>query len=237
MKRLDLTGQQFGRLTVVGVAPGRRRNDGTLRSFSRCRCACGSQEIEVSTCALRAGTRKSCGCLHLECTPVLERILYRIAYDHGCWTWTTGTTPAGYATINVRGKTFYVHRFMYELERGPIPPGLELDHLCRNRACCNPLHLEAVSRSENIVRGILPIQNTARRRTRCPLGHALSGDNLYIKPKTGQRICRCCQAAKKKKDCCLRGHALIADNVRIRLNGQRVCLTCDRAYRARRGFK
>lgn len=74
-----------------------------------------------------------------------------------CWKWRGCTNSAGYGFIYVRGKSLPVHQFAYELSKGPVPQGLELDHLCCNRTCCNPEHLEPVTHAENMVRaGIIP---------------------------------------------------------------------------------
>lgn len=76
-----------------------------------------------------------------------------------CWTWTGSKYPAGYGSIAAGGKhggNLLTHRVAYELWKGPIPAGLDIDHLCRNRACCNPAHLEAVTRRENLARGAHP---------------------------------------------------------------------------------
>lgn len=70
-----------------------------------------------------------------------------------CWTHTGYVMPNGYGQVRVAGKTMLVHRAAYEILVGPIPAGLDLDHLCRNRACYNPDHLEPVTRKENLRRG------------------------------------------------------------------------------------
>ncbi len=73
--------------------------------------------------------------------------------DSGCWLW-TGALNGGYGRIHHSpGRVLYTHRAAYELLVGPVPEGMDLDHLCRNRACCNPDHLEPVTRRENLLRG------------------------------------------------------------------------------------
>lgn len=83
----------------------------------------------------------------------LERMMRRIETVGECWVWRGFTSPDGYGRMKVAGRCVSVHRLSYELHRGPIPPGKELDHLCRNRACANPEHLEAVSHRVNVLRG------------------------------------------------------------------------------------
>lgn len=78
-----------------------------------------------------------------------------------CWEW-SGTTTRGYGRFWVGGKMVRAHRASYEMFRGPIPSGLELDHLCRNTRCVNPDHLEAVSHRENTMRGFGACANRAR---------------------------------------------------------------------------
>ena len=99
-----------------------------------------------------------------------------------------------------------VHRLEWERANGrPVPEGLEIVHLCNNRRCCNPEHLEAVTASENILRSSRR-DGTQRniRKTECPQGHPYSEANTYIVPKTGKRQCRTCNrdrmvARRKKK--------------------------------------
>jgi hypothetical protein len=122
---------------------------------------------------------------------------------NGCWIW-TGYCHQGYGRLWVpeRQQSFNVHRLAYEERIGPVPSDLELDHLCRKRACCNPAHLEPVTHQENVLRGVSPAAQNARK-THCPQGHPYAGKNLYVKPN-GKRICRIChrvalRAASERK--------------------------------------
>jgi hypothetical protein len=88
-------------------------------------------------------------------TPIAERIERRlIRTPWGCWVW-TGARSSGYGVIGLGGRNDgvgYVHRLMHESARGPIPAGYDIDHLCRNKVCANPSHLEAVTHAENMRR-------------------------------------------------------------------------------------
>jgi len=110
-----------------------------------------------------------------------------------CWIW-IGVRSGGYGRYTFRGKLTGAHRFYYELVNGPIAEGLQIDHLCRNRACVNPDHLEPVTIGENVLRGIGRSAQNARK-TECLRGHPLNGSNLYIDPR-GQRCCIICQRAR-----------------------------------------
>lgn len=78
----------------------------------------------------------------------------RIDESTGCHLWTGNVNRGGYGRVHVNGRKHVVHRIAYEIANGPIPEGMDIDHLCRTRSCCNPVHLEAVSRSTNLRRGI-----------------------------------------------------------------------------------
>lgn len=125
----------------------------------------------------------------------IKRFLPKVdASDYlGCWPWrgSIGTRGYGMFRLHSRGPVVRAHRFAYEALVGPIPAGMTLDHLCRNRACVNPAHLEPVSNRENILRGTNPAAQNARR-THCRMGHEFSAENTHITPQ-GDRRCRACQ--------------------------------------------
>lgn len=73
----------------------------------------------------------------------------RISFTDDCWNWQGAVTSSGYGSVGHRGRIWSTHRLAYELLIGPIPDGLQIDHLCRNKLCCNPWHLEPVTVQEN----------------------------------------------------------------------------------------
>lgn len=139
---------------------------------------------------------------------MMPRILARvIVADDGCWVWQStkkdgyGMAVVGYSVDPRRPVKRPAHRVAYEASIGPVPPGLDLDHLCRNRACCNPAHLEPVTRRENVLRGMLPamMRDKAAAQTHCYKGHPLSGDNLQLQgPNKKFRVCRTCRAHRRR---------------------------------------
>ena len=110
----------------------------------------------------------------------------------GCWLWTAAKDDDGYGLFSGRrgGDSIRAHIWAYEFLIGPVPNGLQLDHLCRKPACVNPYHLEPVPPRVNTLRGLAPSAVNAVK-TRCKRGHPFTADNTYI-TATGSRSCRVC---------------------------------------------
>jgi len=127
-----------------------------------------------------------------------QRFWAKVNKTDTCWLW-TACARGGYGQISAGGrsrKILSAHRVAYEMLVGPIPEGLDLDHLCRVTLCVNPKHLEPVTHRENLLRGESPSAKHARK-TECLRGHPLSGANLYTDPK-GRRQCRICRNESKR---------------------------------------
>ena len=113
--------------------------------------------------------------------------------ENGCWIWQQSLSM-GYGHASWKRKQIKAHRLAYFAFVGEVPEGKELDHLCRERKCCNPEHLEPVTRRENLLRGeTIPAENA--KKTKCKRGHSL--DDAYI--IRGQRICRTCRLEQSRK--------------------------------------
>lgn len=114
----------------------------------------------------------------------LERFWSKVERTGTCWIWKGSITDDGYGRFEYNYKHIKAHRFAFEITKYEIPKGLDLDHLCRNRSCVNPEHLEPVTRKENLRRGIKRNQNSNKQT--CNQGHAL------IKLNDKKRGCRIC---------------------------------------------
>lgn len=121
-----------------------------------------------------------------------EQFWSRVIKTTGCWEWTGSKTSGGYGNVRFQGRNVYAHRLAYTLHRGAIPDGLVIDHLCRNRSCVRPDHLEPVPIAVNTRRGAGPY---GPLRTRCKNGHDISiPENVYTAPR-GDHRCRVCMSA------------------------------------------
>lgn len=179
-----------------------------------------------------------------------------IAFD-GCWAWRPKPINSGYGIFflwdGAKKTGTLAHRFAYETWVGPIPEGLTIDHLCRNKLCVNPSHLEPVSNAENNRRGnSLSAQNS--RKTRCKRGHEFTPENTEVQT-SGARKCKTCRKAANRdryaankakvrrgervgstKDGCGNGHKMTPENTYWSPSGPQ-CRECKkeaaRRFRAR----
>lgn len=138
-------------------------------------------------CAQERGTKAAAAAL--EAIPVADRIRESVLVtDAGCWEWQGALQLNGYATMSTGGRPKRAHRVSYEAFVGPIPEGLQIDHLCRNRCCVNPEHLEPVT----------PMENTRRAmRTHCVNGHEFDSANTWM--HKGKRYCRECRRQRVRE--------------------------------------
>lgn len=127
----------------------------------------------------------------------LTRLMARVVVtEYGCWEWQATVNWGGYGQFSMNGGHMMAHRASYILHCGPIPEGLDLDHLCRNRKCVCPDHLEPVTRSENLRRGETGLWR--HRITECPYGHPYDEENTYNDGRGG-RGCRKCRSEASRR--------------------------------------
>lgn len=180
-----------------------------------CECGCG-QPAPIATMTYRSrgwiqgqplrfilGHRFNLPMPMRKFPPFEERFWARVERrgPEECWPWLSTRTSNGYGScrpLSGEDTKTTAHRVAYELTRGPIPEGMELDHLCRNRACVNPAHMEPVSHQQNCKRGVW----ARPRKTHCVNGHELSGDNIkwYLsRGKYWSRGCKACDRERARK--------------------------------------
>ena len=185
-----------------------------------------------------------------------ERFWARVCKDepNGCWVWTGSVDTRGYGmthTLTSELRMIRAYRLSYQLLVGPVPVGLELDHLCKNRRCCNPAHLEAVTHAVNTRRSDNPLARNARK-THCKHGHEFTPENTLMR-SWGGRECRECRRLtshayndrrhlngpgkggwQRAKTHCPHGHEYSAENTYISPHGYRKCRQCIQIHEATR---
>lgn len=178
--------------------------------------------------------------------PTIRSLFAQVrATERGCWEWIGYRDRDGYGVANVAGQRYRAHRVFFESFVSRLDPGLVIDHLCRNAACVNPMHLEEVTIATNTLRGVGPSAENATV-THCPQGHAYTEENTYL-DATSHRHCRTCsvtrtrawRAAKPKRarTHCKRGHEWTGANIRVEKSGVRRCRLCHEEYEASRNAK
>ncbi len=202
----------------------RNRRNGDPLTVKRVRVAVTSPVCLVDLCERKSGTRGWCtmhysrwretgelspGRRHRNEAPESDRFETFVdrSSPNGCWEWTGGLTgrtgndpnAGGYGRFRSGNRTVLSHRFAYEFYVGPIGEGLTIDHLCRNRKCCNPEHLEPVTHHENVLRGESLFAINARK-THCIHGHEFTRENtkLVYRAGTARRLCKECKRASNR---------------------------------------
>lgn len=164
-----------------------------------CMCGCGEITYRAAQNDSRRGTVKGEHSRYFPghggraqvVTDPAPRVMKRVKVVDGCWVFTGPLMSCGYGRTSAGSHLLLTHRVMYEAHRGQIPAGLQLDHLCRNRACCNPDHLEPVTCKVNVHRGIGPAAQNIKK-THCPNGHEYDATRKLARGGVGRR-CKTCR--------------------------------------------
>lgn len=132
-----------------------------------------------------------------------QRFWDKVEKTDSCWLWTAGIQSDGYGTFRYKGKTCLAHRVSYEVHNKGIDQALVVDHICRVRACVNPVHLRLVTWRTNAVENSVGACAKHAAKTHCKNSHPLSGDNLILEKQNGGarvgRRCRICNSARAKR--------------------------------------
>lgn len=173
-----------------------------------------------------------------------KRLLDKIKVGDGCWEWQGTISKTGYGVMSINNKSTKAHRASYEVLFGEIPERLVIDHLCRNKICVNPWHLEPVTIAENNRRAA-PFR---KEKTHCPSGHEYTPENTsyYYSKRYNKRYksCKTCESTKKRnkrnpkgnlpfaeRTHCKEGHEFTEENTYITTKGNRACRICLRVWK------
>jgi hypothetical protein len=176
-------------------------------------CGDGDQECPIVDCSRPVRKRGYCSACYYRLkdrgllvnlprlAPVRDRFEEKVLRaPGGCWIWQGAKNDLGYGQlVAAGGRRVYAHRFSYEKYVGPIPDGLDLDHLCRTPSCVSPRHLQPVTHQENMRRGTSPSMLTFRLG-RCQRGQAMTPENLYVYPDGKKRECRACARLRARRN-------------------------------------
>lgn len=135
--------------------PHQLRNTEEDLRYGYCRCGCGQKTRIPNRSDKSRGRVKGVPFTWKSGHFTRIRKRYEVDLETGCWNWQVGFNPNGYAIIRMNNHSYLVHKLLHQLLHGKAPRGLELDHLCRNRRCINPDHLELVTHTENMRRGAM----------------------------------------------------------------------------------
>lgn len=152
-------------------------------------CATSARYSKIGLCGRHYQRLRTHGDVETNLThrgqPALQRFLNLAVLSEGCWPWAGNRNRKGYGMFHGT-KAMSAHKWAYTYWVGPVPEGLQLDHLCRNRGCVNPAHLEPVTNRENQLRSPISLIN----KTHCIRGHGFTPENTYV--YRGTRSCKKC---------------------------------------------
>lgn len=179
-------------------------NDKVIDHLCGNRLCCNPEHLELVTISenlKRRGKYTRCKYKSAKGNTIEEKLYSRIeiSLENKCWNYIGSVDKDGYGMFRLYDKTYRTHRLSYLLFKGEIPQNYVIDHICSNRKCCNPDHLEAVTNSENIKRGDTGKNNHQSLKEYCPKGHKYTPENTYINPK-GSRECMICKTANRQAD-------------------------------------
>lgn len=126
---------------------------------------------------------------------VQQRFWSKVDKTGDCWQWTAGCTPSGYGRVRIEQRDYQAHRVAYEWLIGPIGVGLQIDHLCRNRRCVNPAHMEPVTCAENLRRKDAAL-GLGRAKRECKRGHPFTPENTYVQVNSRGYVMRSCKTCR-----------------------------------------